>query len=72
MGFTQDQGPAAALVSDTPVAIGVSTVLVSEDDDESTSYAHTDEFFFDNDSGLLVSSGTAGVVMIARIVYEAG
>ena len=72
MGFTKDQGPTATLVSDTPVSIGINTVLVSETTDSSFSYVNTDEFFFDNDSGILVASSVANVIMTAKLVYEAG
>jgi len=70
MGFTVDQGPAASLVSDTGIDVGVNYVLLAEVADASQTWVCTDGFSFDSDSGLRVSTNTAAVVVNFKMVYE--
>jgi hypothetical protein len=70
IGFTQDQGPAASLVSDTVIDLDAVYPIIAQTGNTDLSYILTDELVMDSDSALNVSTNTAAVTVTAKVTYE--
>jgi len=71
MGFTADQGPATSLVSDTAIDLDSSYDIIVQSASTVLSYIMTDPLIMDSDSALNITTSTAGIVVTAKVTYEA-
>jgi len=70
IGFTENQGPAASLVSDVEVDMDELYPIIVESGNTDTSYVLTDPLVMDSDSAINISTSTAAVTVTAKVTYE--